>query len=468
MLGQVFTPTPIVDRMLDMIGYNNVGILHRSIIDPSCGDGQFLVEVVNRYITQARLNRLDDGTIKRGLQYCISGVEIDPPLVQRCVQRLTDTASAHGIDFTSWDVVCDDAILRAWDRKYDFVVGNPPYIKVHDIPHKTRQYIKRHVAFCSKGTIDTYLAFFGIGLRVVKDNGKLIYITPNSVMRNKSARGFREYITIHNLLQEIVDFGSEKVFVDVDTYTCIILLSALAVGVPEKRYTLIGGELLLVGSQNIQILSSMASQPKLGELCNIQYGLSTQRDVVYITDKAVVSGAQCSFNGYIIEAALVRDIIKAGRMNDRKTRKVIFPYRLRGGRWEIIPEEELRDTFPLTYNYLLVHKQSLLDRDMDANILWYAFGRSQAIQAIHQDKVIVSVTVKDTVGVQAVGAGTLMYSGIFITLKDRGVNLQHVLDHLRKEEFLRYIRIVGKDLRSDYKVITTTAIKRYGYIDAIL
>ena len=49
-LGQVFTPNWIVNEILDLVGYNNETILDKYILEPSSGDGVFLLEIVTRYV----------------------------------------------------------------------------------------------------------------------------------------------------------------------------------------------------------------------------------------------------------------------------------------------------------------------------------------------------------------------------------------------------------------------------------
>ena len=49
-LGQVFTPNWIVNEILDLVGYNSEIILDKYILEPSSGDGVFLVKIVKRYV----------------------------------------------------------------------------------------------------------------------------------------------------------------------------------------------------------------------------------------------------------------------------------------------------------------------------------------------------------------------------------------------------------------------------------
>ena len=46
---QVFTPSWMVNLMLDKLQYSGNGILQKHIIDNSCGKGAFLTEIVDRY-----------------------------------------------------------------------------------------------------------------------------------------------------------------------------------------------------------------------------------------------------------------------------------------------------------------------------------------------------------------------------------------------------------------------------------
>ena len=47
--GRVYTPDYIVKNLLDLAGYYEENILKKHVVDNSCGDGAFLVEIVDRY-----------------------------------------------------------------------------------------------------------------------------------------------------------------------------------------------------------------------------------------------------------------------------------------------------------------------------------------------------------------------------------------------------------------------------------
>ncbi|MFC3958660.1 Eco57I restriction-modification methylase domain-containing protein [Halovivax cerinus] len=56
-LGEFYTPQPVIEYIMDGVGYDT-GVSNERLIDPSCGSGTFLVEAVRRYLEDVR--RFDD------------------------------------------------------------------------------------------------------------------------------------------------------------------------------------------------------------------------------------------------------------------------------------------------------------------------------------------------------------------------------------------------------------------------
>ena len=76
-LGQVYTPQWIIREILDGILYSNQNILGKYIIEPSCGDGAFLIEIVQRYIDESRKQNFSESEIAEHLSTYIYAIEID-------------------------------------------------------------------------------------------------------------------------------------------------------------------------------------------------------------------------------------------------------------------------------------------------------------------------------------------------------------------------------------------------------
>lgn len=93
-------------------------------------------------------------------------------------------------------------------KKYDFVIGNPPYMKISKDA--------REAAVMSKvcyGTPNLYFIFASMGLFNLKDNGQMVYIIPRSWTSGAYFKRFREYFLTEGKLEHIHLFVSRnKVF----------------------------------------------------------------------------------------------------------------------------------------------------------------------------------------------------------------------------------------------------------------
>lgn len=180
-LGSVYTPNQIVQQILDFAGYKTTDILGKNIIDTSCGDGAFLVEIIERYIAISELQNRSIEQIKSDLENYIHGFEIDSEAFKKCLIRLDNVTKTHNIYNVKWNIKCCDALEEySFENMMDFVVGNPPYVISKNNTNK-KQYA--NYAFCKKGNKDLYLAFYEHGLKRLKENGILCFITPERMIQ---------------------------------------------------------------------------------------------------------------------------------------------------------------------------------------------------------------------------------------------------------------------------------------------
>ncbi|NPA54761.1 MAG: hypothetical protein GXO40_00125, partial [Epsilonproteobacteria bacterium] len=79
---------------------------------------------------------------------------------------------------------------------FDIVIGNPPYIDSENMTkhqQKIRDIIKEEYKL-TKGNWDIYIAFFELGLRLLKENGNLVFITPDKWLSKPFGRALRACI----------------------------------------------------------------------------------------------------------------------------------------------------------------------------------------------------------------------------------------------------------------------------------
>ena len=112
---------------------------------------------------------------------------------------------------------------------FDVVVGNPPYVtlalgkKQKYVSKEEFAYFKDHFQKSSEYKGNTYTLFMEQGLRLLKNNGKLGFIIPNTLLTNHYFRKMREHILNTCKITHIVNI-SDKVFKDAEIGGNVILI----------------------------------------------------------------------------------------------------------------------------------------------------------------------------------------------------------------------------------------------------
>ena len=108
--GEVFTPTPLVQELLDQLLPDLFTDPTKTFLDNSCGDGQFLSEVLIR--------KLENGIDFETALSTIYGVDLMQDNVKLCQDRLL-CGQEHLRSIVERNIVCADALT------YDYLFGEP-------------------------------------------------------------------------------------------------------------------------------------------------------------------------------------------------------------------------------------------------------------------------------------------------------------------------------------------------------
>jgi type I restriction-modification system DNA methylase subunit len=109
-LGEVFTPTPLVQEILDQLPSEVFTDPSKTFLDPACGDGQFLSEVL--------IKKLEAGADFETALSTIYGVDIMSDNVKLCQDRLL-CGQEHLRHIVEQNIVCADGL------EYNYQFGNP-------------------------------------------------------------------------------------------------------------------------------------------------------------------------------------------------------------------------------------------------------------------------------------------------------------------------------------------------------
>lgn len=99
--GEIFTPTPLVQEILDQLPPESFTDPTKTFLDPTCGDGQFLSEVVIR--------KLEAGATLEQALSTTYGVDIMPDNVELCRERLL-CGQENLRSIVERNIVCHDGL----------------------------------------------------------------------------------------------------------------------------------------------------------------------------------------------------------------------------------------------------------------------------------------------------------------------------------------------------------------------
>lgn len=244
-VGAIFTRPEVVELILDLAGYRvpDGRLATRPLLEPSCGDGAFLTSVVNRLVmsevqhggnvdwTDAAL----DSAI-RAADISLSSVLAARALVHALLVRsgCMDERAAELAD--AW-VVHTDFLLIDWPHQFEFVIGNPPYVRIEDVPKPVLSRY-REIFPTTTDRADLYVAFFEKGLELLSRTGTLAFICANRFTKNKYGHALRSLIAQRYRVRNYINLEHTQPFLsDVSAYPAIIVIDR-ARGEPTRAATL--------------------------------------------------------------------------------------------------------------------------------------------------------------------------------------------------------------------------------------
>ncbi|MCX5377573.1 Eco57I restriction-modification methylase domain-containing protein [Streptomyces sp. NBC_00091] len=227
--GEVFTRRWVVDLILDLIGYTaDKDLCGLKIVEPACGGGAFLGAIASRISASCHVHKrpiTDALDAVRAFDLLERNVRESRALVEK--QLLDDgqrPEEARKVT-EAWIGQGDYLLQSDADHRADYVVGNPPYIRLEDVPDD-RMAAYRSACPTMGGRADIYVGFYEVALQSLNPGGKLGFICADRWMRNQYGRRLRQLVTSEfsmdlALVMHDVDAFDEQV----SAYPAITLIS---------------------------------------------------------------------------------------------------------------------------------------------------------------------------------------------------------------------------------------------------
>lgn len=228
--GAIYTRPEVVDFILDLVGYSfSSPLYHKTLLEPCCGHGEFLVAAVSRLLASVCAAR------KRGIEVpsldnCIRAVELHTDSLEYARAKLITMMEQSGIEIaeasrlTSKWLLQGDFLLASLPTGFDFVIGNPPYVRQELIPAALlREYRRLYSTLYDRA--DLYIPFIERSLSLLNEGGKFSFICADRWTKNKYGGPLRAMVARDFHLRSYIDMVDTPAFhVEVSAYPSITVI----------------------------------------------------------------------------------------------------------------------------------------------------------------------------------------------------------------------------------------------------
>jgi len=458
--GIYYTPTYIVDYIVRntvgeyIKGKREESIKNIKILDPACGSGSFLLRVFDELdMYWARKLKKDYKQTKLGvdevpitkkieiLKDNIYGVDLDEKaveisrlnlLLKAAEQRhllpaldknikvgnsLIDDPEIAGTKAFNWEEEFGD-IMKAGG--FDVIVGNPPYIRIQNLDKKEVSYYNKIYISPTKN-YDIYILFIEKAFKLLKEGGILGLILPHKFFQGEMGTNIRKFIYQNKALYKIVDFGTNQVFDEASTYTCLLFLSKkqnnhfsykkFKLGEDFKNLHDISFEKMELIDMDKWNFASGLTKNVISKILNQQNrfseitkrifkGSSTGNDEIFLLkpikenkDAYLVFSKKLNQNieleKSILHPFLYGEDIKRYSPPQSK-RLLLFPYVQNEDKVQLLSIDVLKKDYPLTYKYLEKVKSDLLKRKIELDDdNFYKYSAARSLSYYQQPKIMI-------------------------------------------------------------------------------
>jgi len=404
-----------------------------TIVDPACGSGAFLVAAFDLLAAEYRrvVGRLAalgepidfdlfDEMVTRNLY----GVDLNAESVEitRLALWLKTARNKHHLQNLEATIKIGNSLIddstftdRPFDWRaafgdvfaqggFDVVIGNPPYVRM-ELIKPIKPYLENHYVVAADRA-DLYAYFFERGVGVLKEGGRLGYISSSTFFRTGSGENLRRFLGDHVAIEAVVDFGDLQIFEGVTTYPAIV---ALRKGGADQDDAV---RFLKVDTLPNDIEAEFASRAQTMPRTRLGHGswqfeaapLGKLRDKIVNGKKTLgevyrppLYGIKTGLNEAFIVDTAIRDRLVA---QDSKSADLLKPF-LRGEnikRWRVEPEGLFLintpkgkvniDDYPAIRDWLLPFKPELENRATKQE--WFELQQAQlAYQSVFAHEKIV-------------------------------------------------------------------------------
>ena len=433
------------------------------------------------------------------LEHNLYGVDINEDAVEIAKLSLWLRTAKKGRPLTSLadKILCANSLLEMpfEENSFDVVIGNPPYVRVQGLKsnyeNESKLYEEKFVS--ATGKYDLYALFIEQSFKMLNQEGRLSYILPHKFLISDFGSGIREFLAQNKAVENLLHFGSEMVFEDASTYTCIITLSHNNEKLNFKSispkdifnefiYDYIDYEKLgsdkwnLSNNEILKVLEKIRLQPLTikNVFQGIFQGIKTGDDKIFILNGKFEGNHFIGYSNKLnkeikIEKDILKPILKGEDIKKYaplySNLHIIYPHKI-DEKLQTKPYEEniLKDIFPLTYEYLLNFKDELIAKKIKYKtnpIYWYSLHRARDLNLINQEKILTpDISYKSNMSLDNLNS---CHIGQYNLIKKNNIEENHkfYLSILNSQLMWFFIKNTSNEFRGGFFVYQTNFLEPF-------
>jgi hypothetical protein len=230
--GAVFTRAEVVEFILDLVGYDaEEKLYNKKILEPSFGNGDFLLLIIDRLLKSWIKHSGNRGLIFAELSNSIRAIELHYETYENTKKAVIEKIKRAGVAkevavklANAW-LKQGDFLLIGLRENYDYVVGNPPYLRQEAIPEPLlKEYRLRYKTMYDRA--DVYIPFIERSLNLLNPKGTLGFICSDRWMKNRYGGPLRKFVANRFNLKAYIDMVDTDAFhMEVSAYPAITIIS---------------------------------------------------------------------------------------------------------------------------------------------------------------------------------------------------------------------------------------------------
>jgi predicted site-specific integrase-resolvase/SAM-dependent methyltransferase len=173
--GAYFTPVQTVKALADTLA-DCIDMQEKTIFDPCCGTGNFLIYISSFTAKPEQL----------------FGQDIDEISVQLARLNIVLNCSVKDIALLYKNFTCGNTLVSEMDARFDVIIGNPPW--GYEFSAEEVSCLVDRYKTASKKGIESYDLFIERSLALINPGGSLAFVLPEAVLNVKSHQAVRNIL----------------------------------------------------------------------------------------------------------------------------------------------------------------------------------------------------------------------------------------------------------------------------------